>query len=414
MARNNSSKEVAMKSFIIVGGNFQNTGAASMTLITVDALRKKYPDCRIVMFATSKDLKMNIENYSFEIVHMSERALIHAQENSIIDFKYLAEGIVRIILNKGNLFKEYSLLKDLLSSCSGVFDINGYAISSQFRNQRTISILDSLVLFSKYEIPYYFLPQSFGPFDFKENKMYMIKRLKEDLPKAHTIFTREHEGHEMLTDMIGGMNIVESYDMVLQSSELNVTNIYKRAPSIKNIAVSTKENIAIIPNMRNFDHGNKDGIVSLYKRAIEYLCQSGKNVYLISHSAEDMEVCKLIKEQLSTFDNVKIVNEKIDSFNFALLIRQFDFAIASRFHSIVHSYKAGIPCIALGWATKYKELLNTMGQNEYLFDVRKLEQEDAFLDAIKDMIQNYKVAKEVIQERLKKIQATNCFDYLDF
>ena len=397
-----------------MGGNFQNTGAASMTLITVDALRKKYPDCRIVMFATSKDLKMNIENYSFEIVHMSERALIHARKNSIIDFKYLAEGIVRIILNKGNLFKEYNLLKDLLSSCNGVFDINGYAISSQFRNQRTISILDSLSLFSKYGIPYYFLPQSFGPFDFKENKMYMMKRLNEDLPKAHTIFTREHEGYKILTDLIGGMNIVESNDMVLQSSELDLNNIYKVAPSIKNIAIPTKENVAIIPNMRNFDHGNKEGIVSLYKRVIEYLCKEGKNVYLISHSAEDMEVCKLIKEQLLSFDNVRIVNERIDSFNFDLLIRQFDFAIASRFHSIVHSYKAGVPCIALGWATKYKELLNTMGQSKYLFDVRKLDQEDEFFDAIRDIQQNYKVAKGVIQERLKKIQATNCFDYIDF
>ena len=95
---------------------------------------------------------------------MSERAMMHARSKGL-DYKFVAVAIVRGVLGKGNLFTEYKLLKELLSTCDGVFDINGYAISSQFRAQRTLSILESVELYTSKGIPYYFLPHSFGPFD---------------------------------------------------------------------------------------------------------------------------------------------------------------------------------------------------------------------------------------------------------
>lgn len=401
-----------MKTFIIVGGNFQNTGAASMTLITVDSIRRKYPDCRIVMFAPTKDVNKDNSCFSFEIVHMSERAIRHAQFGGI-DLQYIAEGIVRRILRKGNLFKEYKLLKELLLTCNGVFDINGYAISSQFRNQRTLKILDSVELFVANGIPYYFMPQSFGPFEFKDNKSLMIDRIRTTLPKAERIFTREHEGYLMLNELIGDEKLIESYDMVLQSNGIIKENVYKHVPEVKEIYIPTKGNVAIIPNMRNFEHGNREAILQLYKRAIDSIIGMNKNVYLLSHSAEDIEACRLIKEHFSSNGEVRMIEDRVNIWNFDMLIRQFDFTIASRFHSIVHSYRAGIPCIALGWATKYRELLQALGQDKFLFDVRYLSKDEGFFQVLKEMNENYVSEREVIKSRLETIQETSCFDMID-
>ncbi|OUZ23677.1 hypothetical protein A5867_001362 [Enterococcus sp. 6D12_DIV0197] len=67
---------------------------------------------------------------------------------------------------------------------------------------------------------------------------------------------------------------------------------------------------------------------------------------------------------------------------FEKLIQQFDYAIASRFHSVVHSYKEKVPCLILGWAIKYQELAKLFDQSQYVLDVRN----DINLKEIKNCI----------------------------
>jgi len=294
-----------------------------------------------------------------------------------------------------------------------VFDISGYAISSQFQNRNTLGKLSNVELFTGYGIPFYFMPQSFGPFDYQENRDFIVKRIREVLPKAKKIFVREEEGYKYLKDLIGGDNLVKSYDMVLQSKGIDKANVYKEQPKINEIRIDTEHNVAVIPNMRNFDHGNTEEILKTYSDVIGQLLEWGRNVYLISHSAEDIEACTAIKDRFAGDDRVVLIKDKIDTWNYELLIRKFDYAIASRFHSIVHSYRLAVPCISLGWATKYKELLETFGQEQYIFDVRDLAGRDKLFDALKKMDQDYMTEKEKIRNRLAEIQNNNCFDLLD-
>ena len=90
-----------------------------------------------------------------------------------------------------------------------------------------------------------------------------------------------------------------------------------------------------------------------------------------------------------------------------------DYIIGSRFHSIVHAYKEDIPCVAIGWAVKYKELLERFGQIQYAVDVRSNNAENALLEAINRMEINYTHEKAKIAESLKIIQDQNCFDVIE-
>ena len=167
--------------------------------------------------------------------------------------------------------------------------------------------------------------------------------------------------------------------------------------------------------MRNFDHGDKNDVINLYRGMIRQLIGMGKNIYLISHSKEDHEACKLIKDIFINDNTVIHIKENMDIFLFEMLIAQFEFAIASRFHSIVHAYKNGVPCIALGWATKYHELLNLMDQDEYVIDVRNLKDQNEYCsDIIDKMNLNYKAEAERIRGKIKDIQCHNCFEQINF
>lgn len=403
-----------IKRFLIVGGGFRNNGAASMTMITVDSLRIRYPDCDIIMLANIRDVQNEgNDNYRFHVVHLGWNACLHARKKHL-DLRYYIVALVRLF-KKENHFKEFRQLKAILNECDGVFDISGYAISSQFRNNSTLFRLDLLDMFADYGIPYFFMPQSFGPFEYQKNKKYVMRRLRESLPKATMIFAREEEGARLLTDFVDDQYVRKSYDMVLQSRGIDKTNIFFNVPSVRSIEIKTADNnTAIIPNMRNFDHGNMEDILDCYLEAIDCLIQLGKNVYLISHSGEDIKACSIIKEKSEHSNEIVLIEEKIDNWNFEQLICQYDFTIASRYHSIVHSFRAGTPCIAFGWATKYAELLKTFGQEKYLFDVRSINYKNEFVKAIKEMNDRHMKEKHLIQEKLAEIQKTNCFEQLDF
>lgn len=401
------------KVFVILGGNFVNVGAEAMTFVTVDALKRKYPDCIVVMISPLDAHKDN-SAFSFEVVGFSESVIHHATTKGF-DIRYYAAAFAKLLLRRGNSFKETADLTALLNECDAVFDISGYALSSQWSNEVNYAKLRYVNMFCDHGIPFYFMPQSFGPFDYKKDCEKVLAQLKEALVKSSMIFAREKEGYEHLSQLIGSKNVMSSCDMVLQSKGVNPENVYRIVPAMEPIKISThKDNIAVIPNMRNFDHGNKDSIVNLYHSIIDRLIENGKNVYLISHSKEDMEACKLIKAQFSDEKKVSVLEERINSWNFEGLISQFDFAIASRFHSIVHSYKAGVPCIALGWATKYRELLESVGQKRFTFDVRHDIDGEEVLSAIDHMIASSSSEKQTIMKHVQNIQKLNCFDLIDF
>lgn len=84
--------------------------------------------------------------------------------------------------------------------------------------------------------------------------------------------------------------------MVLQSKGVNLNNIYRYNKQSYNIPnIDTTNNVAIVPNMQCFRHGNKDKNFSIYSQIIDLLLQKGKTIYLVRHSVDDLEICKALK-----------------------------------------------------------------------------------------------------------------------
>lgn len=399
-----------MKKYIlIIGGELFNKGAQAMTFVTVDEMKKRYPDRKVILLSDI-DYKRNQkekDKYLFDIKPMNF-ALCNILLGGIYKFIWKIKSKEK---NKDKYMEYASDLFNIFKDSDIMIDISGYGLSSQWSIRSSIYYLLRVKLAKKHGIKVYIMPQSFGPFKYKGiYKPIMNYLIKKHMKYAKIIYTREKEGYKYLHDEFNLNNVVESKDLVLLNKGINVNNVYKNSSEVLN--KYNVDGVAIVPNMRNFDHGNKDQIMRLYETIINKVIDANKNIYLVRHSFEDMEACKLIKERFKNNDKVVLMTDDMSCLEFDEVVKDFDFLIASRFHSIVHAYKTGVPCIALGWATKYNELLSTFKQEKYIFDVRNNIDMKNVENAVDSMLLNYQNESKGISEVLDKLQTTNVFDII--
>ena len=295
-----------------------------------------------------------------------------------------------------------------------MLDISGYALGSNWGIKKCFMYVNRIKIAKRYKIPVYLLPQSFGPFQFKGMlRPFINKYIRRHLRYPEVIYAREQEGYDLLINKYKLKNIKIAHDIVLSSSEINKKNIYYKPENTQTRLYNVKnDSVAIVPNMKNFQYGNRNDVIEHYIRIIRRLLKNKTSIYLIRHSYEDIEACHLIKKEFEENTNVTLINDDLSCFDFERIIMEFNFIIASRYHSIIHAYKNGVPCIAIGWAIKYHELLKTFKQEDYIFDVRKNMDTNSIVEAVDKMLEKYQEESDTILEILEEVQGENVFDII--
>lgn len=389
-----------MKKYLLIGGEFENKGAEAMTFATIQAIREQEPSAEIYMLLDAK--------------HMETSMLEACGVVGILDQPsrrmYCAGGLERLStqIRKKNTGEDFYKLNDLLKSIDKIVDISGYAFTSAWGIIPTISSCSILKAAHKNNSEYYIMPQSFGPFDYKWYfQPFIMRMIRKSLSYAKVIYAREQEGYDFLKNKFKLTNVKRSYDMILQCKEYNENFIFIKDIEHDIIDISSKKNAAIIPNVRNNKYVSEVAILDTYRELIRILLSESYNVYIFAHSREDLEECKKIKKLYGDDERVVIIDKDLSCIDYERNIKNFDLCVASRYHSIVHAYKQSVPCIGLGWATKYTELLELFEQEKYWIDVRKIEKINAAY-MCSQLIENVKDESKKIELVLEKIQKTNC------
>lgn len=363
--------------YLITGAQFGNKGAQSMLFTAVSELRRIHPDCDIYYLPID-----NLENYPDSIL-------------SRYRFHIIREPV-----------EIYSQFYELMPQLKAIVDVSGYALSSKWNSGYFVQIL---LLAKNNDIPIYFMPQSFGPFDFPFE---LEKKIKEGLAHANVIYARETYGYDLLVRKYGLNNVQSSRDLVLQNKGLIEEHIYLETLRAEDYQLDTGSNVAVIPNIRNYEFGNRRELLKLYRELIAELLKCGKSIYIVCHS-DDEKACNDIYELFSDNPHVLLYKKRLDCLEFSILVRQFQYIIASRYHAIVHAYKEGIPCVSIGWAEKYRELLSLFGQEAYVFDVRQAIDSQKLINAVLVMNEKWVREKGRICEILPTLQTENCFDLIE-
>jgi len=390
---------------IITGGELFNKGAQSMTYITVSELRERFGENIEIVLSSKADMKRSDEEksiykFGFDTV-FNERAVW-----------YLAGGFYKLLAKvKGVSPNEIKKLKSMLMGTDIMMDISGYALSSVWKFHRPFTTLALMSACKNCNCRYFVMPQSIGPFNYKGIQRLMFNLgAKKSFKDAEVIYAREEEGINALKKY-KLKNVRKAYDLVLSNTGINAQYVFNEIPQLNLPEIETGS-VGVIPNMKNFKHGNKEDVLKCYNGIIDKLLEHNKKIYLLTHSAEDMAMCKNIKEMYSENVNVEIIDMELSCLEYDEIIGSFDFLIASRFHSIVHAYRKYVPCIAFGWAVKYHELLGLFDQGKYVFDVRGDIDNERVVSAVGAMLTQYKNESEKIREGMATVRKTNVFDVL--
>lgn len=398
-----------MKKFLITGGNFINKGAESMMYVTVDEIRKRFPDAEIYYMSHEN---VDMSDFAFEHIYVSpysKTIALGGIKGLIRSIQSTCFEIVKTVLRKNANIKGAYELKKILPTISVILDISGFNLGKKWSVSVQEDYLDNIRLAKKYNIPMYLMPQSFGPFDYNNPPSALMHDCSELLKYPRIVFARESEGKSQLERHFGLENVKLSTDLVLQNTGVNYENIYKNKVLIKEFDIAANS-VGVVTNKQCFDRGNLDELIELYKSIITYLLGKGRTIYLIRHSKQDLESCKLIKNVFLNCDKVVLFEKELSCVEYEELVKKFDFIICSRFHGIVHAYRNNIPAIALGWAIKYQELLHNVGQDGYYFDITssKLNIEE-IISAVEKISENNLEERRIILENVEEIQNENCF-----
>ena len=400
--------ETIYKNILVVGANFNNKGAQSMLFITMDEIRKHFPNATIY-FATAN--KGDFSNYKFEYLFISKASKNIALGKNVPTTicKAVLKDSIKILVGRGWSSWRFLDLRKVIHNIDLIIDISGFNIGQKWNVFTHEYYMDNIRLARKYNIPIYLMPQSFGPFNYPDDKKYLIDELAKELPYCNMIFAREKEGYQMLLDTFHLNNVVLSTDLVLQNTGVNLHNIYRNAPEIK-VPRIKPDAVGIVPNNQCFRHGDKRKNIKIYKAVIEKLLEKGKEVYIFRHSSEDLDICREIFGLIPD-SHVHLLENDFSCLEYDEFIRQFDFIICSRYHGNVHAYRNCVPSVLLGWAIKYKELAELLGQGEYSFDItdEKL-MISCVVTAIEKMCERCKEESDVIRAHLMSIQKDNCFE----
>lgn len=395
--------EIDLRNIIIAGGGLVNKGAQAMTLISVCELKKRYPDHRILLLAWNTDIEEQEHHaiYELELLQIPPMKFAKAAKSP------LKKALFGLRYRKAFLIND-----EIYRNTDMLIDVSGYALGSNWPAKVCNDFLDNLEFAIAYNIPIILMPQSFGPFDYMGDEGKKIDvRIRYLFPQIKQIYAREREGYDALVSRYGLTNVTLLNDMVLASRLRDYSAALREKVKISVPEIHEKS-ICVIPNVRVGDNDVND-IHMIYKTVIETSLQQGVFVYITYHSTQDISLCQILKKEFEDNDRVILLNHDYSCIEFNELVKRFRFVIASRFHAIVHALKNGIPCVALGWAVKYIDLLNLFEQGEYLVDLRSKINPKVIQEIIIKMNMNYLNESRKIKNTLPELQKKNAFDIIE-
>ena len=333
-----------------------------MVLTTVNELRARCENVDIFLLS-GPDCRRDtaeLNQFTFEILPW--------------DFRMKLRGfsILRLVLKNKHFDDELeSNMWRIIRKADLVIDVSGFRLSSQFSPVRIVDYLINLHFLSVTRHLSSYSRSPSEPFNFSRPLSFFLAPLiRHYLRYPKKIFAREDDGSVALNVLGISHQVERSLDTVLQAGDHSFSRAFhnRAASELPDIPDGA---VALVPNQKTMVHSGSIDMLDLYSQLIRSNIEMGRSVFLLRHSFEDVSIIDALKQRFADEDKVIALLGDYDAVDLQLLLSQFDFVIASRYHAVVHSYKARVPCLVLGWALKYPALMREFEQDELYFDIRQ-------------------------------------------
>jgi colanic acid/amylovoran biosynthesis protein len=394
------------KKIMIVGANFNDKGAQAKLFIVIDELRKRFSDCEV--YYAHNDEQLDGALYRFGKISFTKKA-----QSQVLKANPLT-NITKIFRKKDDNSSGEKDVTELVSQMDLMIDVSGHVLTNESSMPEVEFFLNNIKIAKKYKIPMIIMPQSFGPFDFSLDEMEILGEMKDLLFYPKAIFAREQYGYDELMGYFGLDNLRRSTDMLLIDNNFDLSNVCSRFYRPEIPEISEGNNVAIIPNAHCFDKKHYEHSLDLYNKIFDVLKTAKKNVYIVCQASSDMEICKELASNFRMYDNIQLIERELDSVEFDMFLKKFEFIISSRFTACVQAYRNYLPVLLLGHGVKYNDLTELLGQEDFYFDVLSEECNNYdVVDALNVLVNDLDVAKTRIQTRMINIREKSCFEIFD-
>ena len=394
------------KKIMIVGANFNDKGAQAKLFIVIDELRKRFSDCEV--YYAHNDEQLDGALYRFGKISFTKKT-----QSQVLKANPLT-NLTKMFRKKDDSSSGEKDVTELVSQMDLMIDVSGHVLTNESSMPEVEFYLNNIKIAKKYKIPMIIMPQSFGPFDFSLDEMEILGEMKDLLFYPKAIFTREQYGYDELMGYFGLDNLRRSTDMLLIDNNFDLSNVCSRFYRPEIPEITEGNNVAIIPNAHCFDKKHYEHSLDLYNKIFDVLKTAKKNVYIVCQASSDMDICKELASNFRMYDNIHLIERELDSVEFDMFLKKFEFIISSRFTACVQAYRNYLPVLLLGHGVKYNDLTELLGQEDFYFDVLSEECNNYdVVDALTILVNDLDVAKTRIQTRMINIREKSCFEIFD-
>lgn len=390
---------ISKRNWIITGGGDNNLGAQAMTLEAINFIKRNFPESEIYV--------LNTNMYSDNKRLMFDAKILPSLGTKRIFSLITNEYIFKNVFIGDKLIQNEFL--NILNNSLGIIDVSGYAFSSHWKFKYSLNYLSLLYYARLKKIPIWLMPQSYGPFNWNFIEKSILKILSKYAFESANVYARERQGIKELSKFVN-KKISKSPDLVLLSEYSTKEEVEKMIIKESNIPMANKETVCIVPSVMMLKKFDYEKLIKFYKFTINHLIKLDYKIWILPHSGEDKEFCLDIYKKLDveSQNSVEVLLNDYNCIHSEAIIKQVEFLVASRYHSLILGYKNLKPSVIVGWSYKYVELAELMNQSEFILN--NLDDKNMIEEKLNLIHKNTLNESKIINKNLKIIREKSPFD----
>ncbi len=397
---------------VVRGGGFSNKGAEAMLLTVHREMLQRFPSVETVAIIPSASHQKAYVNGVTPVSAYSGSRL----SQMLGGIKALKAGLrSKDIMPISRRSPKVACELQATYPFDAVVDISGFSYSDEcaWGLSEARETLAWLQFCDQKNVPYFFLPQSWGPFG--QNELAGIVRSFAE--KASLVCSRDRISTKHLETLFGEAHASRSAYDIAFLFEGDTASAGKQL--LDEMGVDRERPlIGIAPNTRVYEkaqgHGGENQYVQLLVKIAKHcITELSSSVVLVPHEVapergaprrDDRYVCGLIEYLVADTSRCVAVKSLLSAARTKAALGNLDMLIGSRFHSLVLALSCGVPSFALGWSHKYEELMSDCGLPECCQPFSTSTEVGKLIMAVDNVWYNKDQMSQVLRERVPEIQ----------
>lgn len=327
----------------IRGVQFENKGAQLMLHAVLQQVEKRLPSAKVA-------LRLNAGTRRRDLVSINAliKLPLRKRQLDLNSLSYQLPDCANGLMQRGGFVTE--------GAVDAVLDASGFAYGDRWGAGALRASADELLRFRRHGKPYIFLPQAFGPF---RATLSAANVWAVALESASLIAVRDGESERALRTLLPHTDKIHRYPDI--TIGLDVPPLSRPKKDKRPLAL-------IVPNVRVLEKVSRTTYLRLLHDAATQLQAMHYHVDILNHGGQ--EDALLCHDLLEIFDKTgSTIIAHPDPRILKAIIGSASFVLSSRFHACVAALSQGVPCQALAWTHKYRELFDSFGCPENVTEV---------------------------------------------